>query len=327
MEGFLSQRGNFTFEIIVNDDCSSDGTTEILLEYERRYPGIVKVITHRSNHRGFIDGVSATRYIIENIAKGDYIALCEGDDYWISPVKLATQYDYLEAHQDCNICIHNAYIVDYSHNLIYLSEPRGVDRDKHFGDIVTEGGGKINPTASFFFRKGSYGTWLPGPVGDHFTIMSVAQGKDVHWLSDPMSVYRFKTKGSWSSRDELIDSDGIFRYRDAYIEALKSMNRQYEFKFDSFFQTRIEIQDQDARCRHDLAMYQIGRVGLFRLFQRFGLRTSLKGLLSKHSRTLFHLASNLELLMKAMLTRTLVSRSVSCDAIRPLAVGRNEASR
>ena len=95
LEGFLMQKTSFPFEIIINDDCSTDGTTEIIQEYAEKYPDIIKPIFHDENQylKG-VRGMFAT--FCYPRAQGKYIALCEGDDYWIDPLKLQKQVDILE---------------------------------------------------------------------------------------------------------------------------------------------------------------------------------------------------------------------------------------
>jgi glycosyltransferase involved in cell wall biosynthesis len=99
LEGFLSQKTNFPFEIIVHEDASPDGTPAILKEFESRYPLLIKPIYQTENQYSNPD-VDIWGDITFPKAKGKYIALCEGDDYWIDPYKLQKQVDFLEANPD-----------------------------------------------------------------------------------------------------------------------------------------------------------------------------------------------------------------------------------
>ncbi len=94
LDGFLMQETNFPFEVVVHDDASTDKTAEIIREYERKYPKIIKPIYEKENQYSKHDG--SLRRIMNAACKGKYVAYCEGDDYWISPTKLQKQIDCLE---------------------------------------------------------------------------------------------------------------------------------------------------------------------------------------------------------------------------------------
>ena len=106
LESFVSQKTGFAFEVLVNDDASSDGTAAIIREYEEKYPEIIRPFYQKENQ--FSKGIG---YIYENIfyphARGKYFAFCEGDDYWTDESKLQRQVDFLESHPDYSACVHN----------------------------------------------------------------------------------------------------------------------------------------------------------------------------------------------------------------------------
>ena len=98
LDGFVMQKTNFKFEAIVHDDVSTDGSAEIIREYAERFPSIIKPIYETENQYSKQDG--SLNRIMREACKGKYIALCEGDDYWIDPLKLQKQVDFLEANPD-----------------------------------------------------------------------------------------------------------------------------------------------------------------------------------------------------------------------------------
>lgn len=93
IEGALRQKTNFPFEIVIGEDCSTDGTREIVFAYKDTYPDMIRVITSDANV-----GPAANKSRIIEACRGKYIAFCDGDDYWHDPDKLQKQVDFLESH-------------------------------------------------------------------------------------------------------------------------------------------------------------------------------------------------------------------------------------
>lgn len=115
LDGFLMQQTNFAYEVLIHDDASTDGTTEIIKEYEAKYPDIIKPIYEDENQ--WVKGRRGSAVFNFPRAKGKYIALCEGDDYWTDPLKLQKQVYFLEKHQECSLCCHQ-YDMLSSENIV-----------------------------------------------------------------------------------------------------------------------------------------------------------------------------------------------------------------
>lgn len=108
LEGVMMQKTDFVFDVIVGEDCSTDGTRAVIREFEKKYPGIIKPIYHEKN-------VGAQRNAYEfclPALKGKYIALCEGDDFWTDPNKLQKQVSFLEKNTNNILCYHPITIID-----------------------------------------------------------------------------------------------------------------------------------------------------------------------------------------------------------------------
>lgn len=110
LDSFLMQECDFDFEILIHDDASTDGTSEIIREYQEKYPDIIKPIIQAENQwsKG-VRGINAKFNFSR--AQGKYIAMCEGDDYWTDPLKLQKQVDFLEKNPEYSLCCHTYSVI------------------------------------------------------------------------------------------------------------------------------------------------------------------------------------------------------------------------
>lgn len=109
IEGFLDQVVDFSVEILLHDDASTDGTAEIILDYAKRYPHLIKPLLQKENQ--FKKGVRCIHAVFNfSRSKGVFIATCEGDDYWIDESKLSQQVRFLQQHSDYTMSCHDTYV-------------------------------------------------------------------------------------------------------------------------------------------------------------------------------------------------------------------------
>lgn len=107
IEGVLMQQTEFKYELLIGEDCSTDKSRQIIKEYQKRYPDIVKTIYQQSNIGG-----AANIYTVFEKATGKYWAFCDGDDYWTDVMKLQKQVDFLENNPEFSATYHNVFCVD-----------------------------------------------------------------------------------------------------------------------------------------------------------------------------------------------------------------------
>lgn len=110
LDGIVNQRTDFAFELLVHDDASIDGTADIIREYAARYPQIVRPVLQTENQ--YSKGVLIGKEFLYPIARGEYVALCDGDDCWTDPLKLQKQVDYLDSHPECGLVYGRVNMVD-----------------------------------------------------------------------------------------------------------------------------------------------------------------------------------------------------------------------
>ncbi|QFQ13793.1 glycosyltransferase [Pseudoprevotella muciniphila] len=126
LDGFVMQKTNFRYEIVIHDDASTDGTADIIREYEKKYPDLFNAIYETENQYSKYNGdFYQIQNILQKAIKGKYVAYCEGDDYWIDPYKLQKQVDILESDPECS--------------LVYTSYRRYIqDEDRFMDDVIVE---------------------------------------------------------------------------------------------------------------------------------------------------------------------------------------------
>lgn len=202
IESFLKQNTTFEYEILINDDCSMDRTRTILQELQKQYPDRIHVVYQLENQ--YSKGIDICKDFLFPLAKGRYIALCEGDDYWTSSDKLQKQFDALETHPSCGFCVHASYCVDAdTQRMLSLSHPFETDCivDK---SVLLEA---IHPfaTNSYFIRADLYKEYLYSSIqslpthGDQKMSVFFALHTETYYLSEALSAYRVLAKNSINS--------------------------------------------------------------------------------------------------------------------------------
>ncbi|HHX69295.1 MAG TPA: glycosyltransferase [Gallicola sp.] len=262
IEGFLMQETEFPFEIIIHDDASTDMTAAIIREYEKKYPELIKPIYQTENQ--YSKRRNAPLSASFKKAKGKYIALCEGDDYWTDPLKLQKQITEMEKNPECYISFHPATVKwdDESRADQVLSLHS--EKNKIFTiEEVILGSGEFIPTNSIVINKlaisritSFFDLAKEAPIGDYYIQILGAENGGALYLSDIMSVYRRGVSGSWSERFQKSCKDNNSGMN-SLIAANNKMDaftnhkysKQFTIENKRFVLMRLKSTDIDVRIR------------------------------------------------------------------------------
>jgi len=196
IEGIVSQKTNFPFEIIIGEDCSTDETRQICRNYKEKYPEIINLIENERNL-----GVVANGERTIAAYRGKYIAWCDGDDYWIDENKLQKQIDILERNPNFAICFHPVKIIyEGSDQKSIISNPQ----QKQISTIYDLAFNNFIHSPSVVFRRGLYDTNLEVlktiPARDYAVHLLNASKGDIFFINEVMAVYREHPKSAWTSK-------------------------------------------------------------------------------------------------------------------------------
>lgn len=230
LEGILMQRVNFPFEVIVGEDCSTDRTREIVLDYGRRFPETIRVIASETNAGGMQISMR-----VHKACRGKYQTMCEGDDYWIDPLKLQKQVDFMEAQPEVSLCFHNAFIINETNTFGRLFADFSFTKLLDFEEACAVS----IPTASIMARSeilASLPEWRRNlSYGDELIRLWCAHHGKLGCLNEIMSVYRRHAGGitsmgkAYSTKQH---NERMFMYRE--------LDKETRHEHTAIIQARIQ---------------------------------------------------------------------------------------
>lgn len=224
IESVLMQQTDFNYELVIGEDCSTDSTREIVVDYHKRYPDKIKLLLNENN-------LGAMQNFVQTIkaCTGKYIALLEGDDYWTDPLKLQKQVDFLEANPEYSLCFHNAIIEyeDGSPNKLFAN----LEEREYSGYEVFDNW--LAATNSWMFRNSFKMPDYFSKIifGDIALLMTIAENGKLYCINDTMSVYR---RHSSQTTNFYTKSMHI-----ALIKQYELMSKFYKNKYDKIIRGRI----------------------------------------------------------------------------------------
>ncbi len=242
LDGFVMQKTNFKFEVIIHEDASTDDTADIIREYEQKYPDIIKPIYEEENQYGKrFDYIE--EFCLKN-AKGKYIALCEGDDFWKDENKLQKQFEALESNPSCKMCVCKVRAVqEHGENMdqVYpgFELQTGLYHTREILKSICRE--YAFQTSSYFLEKESlkrYFVEMPSflkvsPVGDWPMLLYFSRF-DVYYIEDEMSCYRRNAIGSFCTVIQEGNREKAINYHKGMISMMEEFDKYTNYEYNEY---------------------------------------------------------------------------------------------
>lgn len=234
IDGILMQKTNFDFEIVIGDDVSTDGTREIVKEYASRFPDMIRLNLRDKRGTG-IPGKENFMSTLE-MCDGEYITLCDGDDYWTDPLKLQKQVDFLEQNKEYSICFHNVKYIDISGGETKHKNFNSGSIEKTFTIEDLSSGNFIDaPSVIFKNNDKILPSWFKySPIGDYPLHMINASFGLIKYFPEEMAVYRVGS-GVWSTKSNIEQTVNamfcmtlLMSHFESNIPVFENLKKQYD---------------------------------------------------------------------------------------------------
>ncbi len=213
IESVLMQKVNFKFELVIGDDASTDGTANIIQEYAKKYPNIIRAYCRKKNIGALRNSIS-----IRSKCRGRYLAILEGDDFWNVDNKLQIQIDFLENHLEYSMCFTDVHVIKHTAESICLCIKKDINSMEEYlnggryliglptATMVYRNIYQKNPELFKYFTKNSI-------VGDRIQHTLLLQFGKLKYLPIKTATYRFiVSKGdSYSAMDKLYKMEEMVR--------------------------------------------------------------------------------------------------------------------
>lgn len=290
LEGFVNQKTTFPFEVLIHDDASTDGTADIIRQYEAEYPELIKPIYQTENQ--YSKNVAISYVYQYPRAKGKYIAMCEGDDYWTDPLKLQKQVDYMESHPDCRLCFTNGQCikngVPAGRVVPWIQWNRKAyksgDADYDMGEMVLL---DYIPTASLLFRRAdilNLPAFSPNAFkGDTCVRLYLTSLGYAHCIDEDTCVYRFGVSGSLTTQWHA-NAEKSLAFMDKLNCLMDDLNKMTDFRYAAEIKElklrtefKKNLTKQDYRAARQKAFHALHRADGWKVYAKYLMNVYFPG--------------------------------------------------
>lgn len=239
IEGVLMQNTNFDFDIVIGEDCSTDNTRQIILDYQRKYPGKFKLLLHKENI-----GAMANQQAVFSVCTGKYIAMCEGDDYWTDPYKLQKQVDFLESNHEFGL-VHTQFKIFEQKSGVFSQGPQ----NRQHVDLFRLLGGNAISSLTVCFRRELIVSYLkeirPNDkkwiMGDYPLWIYIAGNSKIGFIPEYTAVYRKLEESASNSKNSVY----LKNFWNSSLDVVKYMSDYFKIDKDNennFLLTNLRAQ-------------------------------------------------------------------------------------
>ncbi|MCU4176721.1 glycosyltransferase family 2 protein [Carboxylicivirga sp. N1Y90] len=278
INSIISQKTNFSFEIIIGEDGSDDDTLAICKKYAEKHTNLIRLFIRDRNTSNYLEG-NKTLFRFNNAwcresARGKYIAMCEGDDYWTDSLKLQKQADFLESNPDYTLCFHAADVfLQKEHRITKDTITKVPSESTSISHLIVRGNyihtptvmhrreNVVSPPPEFFYSI----------VGDYFLNMLSAEKGLIKYLPETMAIYRIHSGGVWSTKAE---KSRMIEWIKLLIALLRYFSRQRNDKITKQIANKIK-QQQKHFIINELKS-STGRISYFYVDKTYNKNWSLK---------------------------------------------------
>ena len=225
IDGALMQKTNFDFEIIIGEDCSTDHTRKIVIGYQKKYPNKIRVLLNDRN-LGLMENLTSSL----SQCTGEYIAVMDGDDFWLYDYKLQKQIDFLESNQDFSLCFHDSKVLSMNGKSNKRCCGNNQKKIVRFKDVIYN---THIPTSSLVFRKSMLNnfppTWfcsLEAPDRPLFLLL-LSSGMG-YYFNHCWGIYRKHLGGHWTRQNYLS------RWL-VFLKIYKVMDKHFKYSYSKYF--------------------------------------------------------------------------------------------
>ena len=269
LDGFVSQKSNYNFEVIVCDDASTDNTPEIIKEYVTKYPDLFIPVFEKENR--FYQMRELQDSLVSK-ARGRYIAMCEGDDYWTDPYKLQKQIDVMENNPEIMLCYTSYKVVDFDNKEMYYEIAENHKKESYTGDLLPLllGHNFVQYPSPVFRKEVFYNSiykenpsWL-----DYSICLTAASLGNGYYIDESTCCYRRHSSNVTSSGWIVNEQDIIHRY--FWKKFLQHKLREYPKKeFNKIAQEVMRSIVDEAQSFKDIVPYFTSPIVALKLTKKY----------------------------------------------------------